>query len=121
MNKHSAKGTPNGRQLTSLRLTRQFFLGFIRIHILYHAAAESICGVDLSEELGRHGYRLSPGTLYPILHSLNAAGYLRCRSDFHAGRRRKQYRITAAGRIALDRARKQISELVEEVMEKRHA
>jgi hypothetical protein len=29
------------------------------------------------EELGRHGYRISPGTLYPLLHNLEKKGYLR--------------------------------------------
>jgi DNA-binding PadR family transcriptional regulator len=100
---------------------RQLFLAFVRTHILYHAASEPVCGVDLSEELGRHGYRLSPGTLYPMLHGLEAEGYLRCASELHAGRRRKCYRITATGRWALGEARKQIKELVEEVLEDRHA
>ena len=28
------------------------------------------------DELGRHGYRLSPGTLYPMLHPIERKGYL---------------------------------------------
>jgi PadR family transcriptional regulator PadR len=104
----------------SSRLTRQLFLGFVRIHILYHAAEEPVCGVDLTEELGTHGYRLSPGTLYPTLHALEAAGFLRCESKLCDGRRRKCYRITKAGRWALEEARKRIRELVEEVLEDRH-
>ena len=99
------------------RMVRQFFLGFVKIHILHHAAEEPVCGVDLAEELARHGYRLSPGTLYPTLHGLEAAGYLRCDSELRAGRRRKCYTITPPGRWALAQARKQIKELVEEVME----
>nr|MBI3612512.1 helix-turn-helix transcriptional regulator [Nitrospirota bacterium] len=102
------------------RLLRQLFLGFVRTHILYHAAAEPVCGVDLAEELARHGYRLSPGTLYPTLHGLEAAGYLRCIPELRDGRRRKCYRITPTGRWALGEARKQIKELVEEVLEDRH-
>jgi DNA-binding PadR family transcriptional regulator len=98
------------------RLVRQFFLGFVRTHILFHAAEEPVCGVDLAEELARHGYRLSPGTLYPTLHGLEAAGYLRCVSEVRDGRVRKRYRITPAGRWALTEVRKQIAELVEEVM-----
>ena len=102
------------------RLTRQLFLGFVRTHILYHAAVEPVCGVDLAEELARHGYRLSPGTLYPTLHGLEAEGYLRCVPELRDGRRRKCYRITSTGRWALGEAQKRIRELVEEVLEDRH-
>jgi PadR family transcriptional regulator len=102
------------------RLVRQFFLGFIRIHILHHAAMEPVTGVNLSEELKRHGYKLSPGTLYPILHALTVAGYLRCTRTLQAGRVQKPYVITRVGRRALARARKQIVELVMEVLEPRN-
>lgn len=33
-------------------------------------------GLALIAELRRHGYELSPGTLYPVLHQLEGAGYL---------------------------------------------
>ena len=114
---------PSGRSRQTVpdplsdHMLRQFFLGFVRIHILYHAGEEPVCGVDLAEELTRHGYRLSPGTLYPTLHGLEAVGYLRCKPQLRAGRRHKSYTITPAGRRALARARQQIRELVEEVME----
>ena len=98
------------------RLIRQFFLGFVRTHILFHAAEGPVCGVELTGELARHGYRLSPGTLYPTLHGLKAAGYLRCVPELRNGRVRKSYRITPTGRWALDQVQKQIAELVEEVM-----
>lgn len=48
-------------------LDREFFLGFVKIHILYHASIGPISGVEIAEELERHGYRLGPGTLYPTL------------------------------------------------------
>ena len=99
------------------RMVRQFFLGFVRIHILHHAAEEPVCGVDLSEELARHGYQLSPGTLYPTLHGLEAEGYLKCNSELRSGRRRKRYAITQSGRRALAQARRQTRELIQEVME----
>ena len=57
-------------------IEREFFLGFIKIHILYHASKEPIFGVGIVEELSRHGYCLSPGTLYPTLHRLAKEGYL---------------------------------------------
>lgn len=102
---------------TSARLIRQFFLGFVRIHILHHAAEEAVCGVELSEELARHGYRLSPGTLYPILHALEASGYLRRAARIEHGRQRKVYTLTRRGEEMLRQARTQLQELVEEVME----
>jgi PadR family transcriptional regulator, regulatory protein PadR len=55
-------------------MIRDFFLGFIQIHVLHHAAQEPIDGVAMIEELTRHGYKLSPGTLYSLLHCLEAQG-----------------------------------------------
>ena len=98
-------------------LDREFFLGFIKIHILYHASQEAIFGVAIAEELARHGYSVSPGTLYPVLHRMEKAGYLESSSQLFNGRVRKYYRATVAGRKALEEARKRIKELVTEVIE----
>jgi PadR family transcriptional regulator len=98
-------------------LIRDFFLGFIRIHVLHHAAEQPVYGLWLIEELGRHGYALSPGTLYPILRGLAQGGYLRRDKRLVDGRVRKYYKITAAGRRALSSARTQIAELVGEALE----
>lgn len=67
-------------------LLKHFYGGFIRLHILYHAANEPIIGLEMIEELGRHGYRIGPGTLYPILHQLERDGYLK-RTDKVVGGR----------------------------------
>lgn len=99
-------------------MIRYFFLGFIRIHVLHHAAEEPVYGLSLIEELRRHGYALSPGTLYPILHGLAEAGYLRLEKRVVGGRVRKYYTSTARGRRALAAARTQIKELVGEVLER---
>src|SRR5437868_3175066 len=96
-------------------VTRHFFNGFIRLHILYHAAKEPIYGAEITEELVRHGYRLSQGTLYPTLHLLEELGYLASRTEFVDGRRRKYYRATRSGRRVLEQARRQLAELVAEV------
>src|ERR1700736_3295917 len=98
-------------------ITRHFFNGFIRLHILYHAAKEPTYGAEITEELIRHGYRLGSGTLYPTLHLLEALGYLRCRTEVIGGRRRKYYRATAAGKKVLREARAKLQELVAEVIE----
>jgi DNA-binding PadR family transcriptional regulator len=99
-------------------LSRLFFAGFVRLHILYHAAQEPVCGVEVVAELGRHGYRLSPGTVYPVLHALEQAGYLTCQARVGAGRRRKYYKATADGRDALEAAREKLRELAAEVLER---
>jgi PadR family transcriptional regulator, regulatory protein PadR len=99
------------------QLDRQFFLGFVRTHILFHAAEAPICGVEITEELAHHGYRLSPGTLYPTLHGLTAAGYLRPTPKVESGRVRKYYTITPRGRWVLGEAKKRLKELVKEVLE----
>ena len=97
-------------------MLKDFFLGFVKIHILYHASKEPIYGVEILEELGRHGYRLSPGTLYPTLHRLASEGYLQRRSEVVGGKVRKYYAITERGLGARDEARQRITELVDEVL-----
>ena len=100
-------------------MLRGFFLGFVKIHILHHAAEEPLYGLSLIEELRRHGYRLSPGTLYPILHGLTENGLLVRKDRVVGGKVRKYYSITRAGRRALAESRGQIVELVREVVEHR--
>jgi len=98
-------------------LERKFFLGFIRIHLLYHASKSSIYGVEMIEELRRHGYNISPGTLYPILHSLEKEGFLVSQSKNVDGKVRRYYRITRKGEKILREAKRKIKELIDEVME----
>ena len=97
------------------KITRNFFLGFIRLHILYHATQEQVFGLDLIRELARHGYSLSPGTLYPVLHSLEGDGFLQSRKQVVNGKVRKYYRATKAGKQALADAYAKVGELVNEV------
>ena len=97
-------------------LIRHFFGGFVRMHILYHAGKEAICGIEMIEELQRHGYQLSPGTLYPILHHLEQAGYLSCKTATVSGKRRKNYRLTKKGRKLLAEAQDKLRELFSEVV-----
>lgn len=97
-------------------MQKEFFSGFMKIHILHHAAEGEICGVDIAEELATHGYRVSPGFLYPTLHKLEDMGFLKHEERVVKGRRRKYYRITPEGRSALDSAKEKIRELVDEVL-----
>ncbi len=93
------------------------YSGLIRLHILHHAAHEPIFGLGIIEELARHGYRLSPGTLYPLLQGLERKGYLRS-SRKRVGRWiRRVYRATPRGERALEDAKEKVRELFGELFE----
>jgi DNA-binding PadR family transcriptional regulator len=89
----------------------------VRLHILHHAVEGPIFGLGIIEELGRHGYKLSAGTLYPILHGLERKGYLRSSENRQNGRVRRVYRATARGRKALGAAKEKVRELFGELFE----
>ena len=96
---------------------RDLYSGLMRLHALHHAAEGPIFGLGMLEELARHGYRISPGTLYPLLHGLEKKGYLR--ASFHRDGRshRKVYRATPLGRRVLRAARRKVGEFVAELLE----
>jgi len=98
-----------------LKMIRTFFLGFIRLHIVYHASKEPIFGLDMIRELARHGYELSPGTLYPILHNLEREGYLISEKKLINGKFRKYYYTTDSGKKALTEAIIKVNELMDEI------
>jgi DNA-binding PadR family transcriptional regulator len=108
----------NQETLEELRMGHQDLLtGFVRLHILHHAQDGDVYGQWIMEELGRHGYRLSAGTLYPMLHSLERKGYLRSRVKRLGRTGRRLYRTTARGRAALEEAKVKLRELVGELIE----
>ena len=96
---------------------RELFFGLIRIHVLVHASHEPIFGLAMMEELARHGYRIGPGTLYPLLHGLERSGLLKSVLKNAGGHSRRVYKITGAGRKALDKAREKVDELHHELHE----
>lgn len=96
---------------------RELYGGLIRLHLLHHAAEEPFYGLSMIEELARHGYRLSPGTLYPILHGLEKKGYLRSTEQRLGRTARRMYRITPSGRRALDAGKRKVRELFGELFE----
>ena len=98
---------------------RDLYSGLIRLHVLHHAVEEPIFGLGMIEELARHGYRISPGSLYPLLHSLEKKGYLRSSEKRNGKSLRKVYRATADGRKALAAARGKVRELFRELIEGR--
>lgn len=97
---------------------QELYSGLIRLHILHHAAEAPIFGVGITEELARHGYRLSPGTLYPLLHGLEAKGWLRSRERRVGRSSRRLYEATPAGKRALAAAKEKVRELFGELFEK---
>jgi PadR family transcriptional regulator PadR len=113
----SESDTGGERFMASDPITRHFFNGFIRLHVLYHAAKGPIFGAEITEELIGHGYRISQGTLYPTLHLLEELGYLKSTRKAERGRWRTYYRATATGRRVLGEARKKLAELVAEIIE----
>ena len=96
---------------------RDLYSGLIRLHILHHAAEEPIFGLGMAEELARHGYKLSLGTLYPLLHGLERRGYLKSSSQRRGKTVRRVYRATPAGRKALAAAKSKVRELFGELIE----
>jgi DNA-binding PadR family transcriptional regulator len=98
------------------QIEKELFKGFIRIHILHHASEEKVFGQALKFELERHGYTLSYGTLYPLLHRMERENLLTSERSTVAGKVRKYYRITEEGRSMLAKAKEYIHELVDEVL-----
>ena len=96
---------------------RELFTGLIRIHVLIHAAHEPLFGLAMMEELTHHGYRIGPGTLYPLLHGMERNGLLMSELKNVGGRRRRVYKLTKAGRKALEQAKVKVDELHEELHE----
>jgi DNA-binding PadR family transcriptional regulator len=91
--------------------------GLIPLHILYHAAKGDIYGQGMIDELRRHGYKVGPGTLYPMLHRLEERGYLRVREERDGRVMRRHYRATQRGHAALKSVLPQVRELFEELIE----
>lgn len=96
---------------------KDLYSGLIRLHVLHHACQEPIFGAGIIEELARHGYRLSPGTLYPLLHGLEEKGYLRSSEEGGGRQPRRVYRATPKGRKALAGAKEKVRELFSELLE----
>ncbi len=101
-----------------MRLEHQQLLsGLIRLHLLHHAAKGPLYGNWMIEELRRHGYHISAGTLYPLLHGMEREGYLSAKMSRTDGRSRRVYRATAKGRRALKDSKDKIRELFKELIE----
>ncbi len=105
------------RRLSKSSSYPELYSGLVPLHILHHASHEGIFGLSIIEELSRHGYKLSPGTLYPLLHGLEEKGLLRSRKHKAGGRIRRFYRATTDGKKALVEAKERVRELFGELLE----
>ncbi|MCG6151350.1 PadR family transcriptional regulator [Leptospira bandrabouensis] len=94
----------------------EFFSSFIKIHILHHCEKEEIYGVWMMEELKEHGYKISPGSLYPLLKNLEERGLIRSRIEQLGKVKRKFYRITSKGKKELAAAKIKLKELIGEIL-----
>ncbi|TXL61635.1 helix-turn-helix transcriptional regulator [Cerasibacillus terrae] len=97
------------------KVLRKLFLGFIHIHILHHAQEHPVYGAWMIDELKEHGYEISSGTLYPILHSMESDGLLKKTDKNVEGKIRKYYTATDKGKEILIEARKKAYELFKEI------
>ncbi|UJW56613.1 helix-turn-helix transcriptional regulator [Bacillus sp. A116_S68] len=97
------------------KILRKLFLGFIHIHILHLAKEEPIYGSWMLEELREHGYKMSPGTLYPLLHQMEEEGLIKKQEKLVEGKIRKYYSITERGNDVLQEARAKAYELFKEI------
>jgi len=98
-------------------VVREFLLAFWKIHILHHAEEGGVYGHWMLEELHHHGYRISPGTLYPMLSRMAKRGWLRAAEPKRA-KGPRVYRLTPQGREVLKRIRRSLDELYGEVGER---
>jgi PadR family transcriptional regulator, regulatory protein PadR len=97
---------------------QELLKGLIRLHILHHASKAPFYGQWMIHELARHGYTLSPGTLYPMLHSLEQRGYLKSKNERSGRTFRRLYRATALGREANKVVKRQVRELIGELLQR---
>ena len=116
-----AKSRADKTQKTDDGPSLDLFSGFIKLHVLHHASEQPVYGLWLIEELDEHGYRVSPGTLYPLLHSLEESDLLKSYNEVHEGKIRRYYKITSDGRRQLKKAKLQLMELMGEILTKEEA
>ncbi|MFW5972264.1 MAG: PadR family transcriptional regulator [Bacillota bacterium] len=98
-------------------ISRKLFLAFMRIHILHHAKKEPFFGLWMIEELQSHGYKVSAGTLYPILHKMEKDDILATSEKTIEGKVRKYYSLTNQGEEILNEAKEKTRELFYEIID----
>jgi DNA-binding PadR family transcriptional regulator len=100
-------------------LTREIFLSLWKVHILHHAGEGPVVGQWMLQELRRHGYDVSPGTMYPLLRRMERNGWLRAKRAGTGLRARRDYYLTRTGHKVLALVRRQLEELRGEIEPRR--
>lgn len=95
---------------------REILLAFWKVHILHHAALGPIYGQWMIEELRRHRFDISPGSLYPLLARMEAHGWLRGPRASGGPKARRELTITAKGARVLRSLRRAVDALHREVV-----
>lgn len=93
-----------------MKINKELLKGSTVILLLTVLSRKEMYGYELIKEIESSSdgvFLMKEGTLYPILHTLEAEGWLDAYWSEHDGRKRKYYRIT-------DRGREQIKEKTEE-------
>ena len=98
------------------QIHKSFWQGMVKLVILHQASSRPIYGGKLSKYLREQGYEVSPGSLYPMLHSLERGSYLRSHIRLYKGHARKYYEATPMGQSCLNELRQQFNGIVREVI-----
>ena len=89
-----------------MKIDKSLMTGSTTLLILSLLSGEEMYGYQMITELARrsdHTFELKEGTLYPILHALEAERLVTVREkEAETGRVRKYYRITKKGMKALE-------------------
>ncbi len=102
--------------LNARAIHRDFLQGLVKIFILHQAGQGPVYGNRLNKALHALGYEISPGSLYPLLHTLENSGFLHSRLRVFKGRVRKYYELTEQGRVCLSELRQNLGDLVRTVI-----
>src|SRR5262245_4900151 len=93
-------------------MDREFQRGFIKLYALWRASKGETYGVQIIEEMRKLGFKVSPGTLYPVLHTLLEEKDLKLTDRIVDGKVRKCYRATAKGKEEAEEVIERLSELL---------
>ena len=95
-----------------VNLRRDMIKGLVRLRILHAAALQPVSGVELSRALALAGHHVGPGTLYPLLHDMEKAGWVKSTGKTVKGKHRRYYRATKKGRAQLEEARSALAQFL---------
>ena len=102
-----------------MKIDKSLISGSTTLLILSLLSREDLYGYQMITELSRrsdHTFELKEGTLYPILHGLEADGLVTVREKAaETGRMRKYYRITKKGLKMLEEKKAEWSFFAEKV------